>query len=89
MKYAIHSLYINVQSSSQCLQAFYTRWSSHKKRHLQLGMLVDISFAEVMIDVGGTSTVNVIRKKGSSANIPLLPKAFPYSPSMGTKSVTQ
>ena len=42
------------QSSSQCLQAFHTRWS-HKKRHLQLGMWFDVSFAEVVVDGGGTS----------------------------------
>ena len=53
------------------------------------GYGVDISFAELVVDVGGTSTVNVIRKKGSSVNIPLLPKAFPLSPLLGTKSVTQ
>ena len=33
-------------------------------------MWVDISFAEVVVDVGGTSTVNVIRKNGSSAIYP-------------------
>ena len=50
---------------------------------------MDMSFAEVVVDVGGTSTVNVIRKKGSSVNIPLLPEAFPLSPTLGAKSVTQ
>ena len=54
-----------------------------------MGMWVDISFAEVVADVGGSSTVNVIRNKGSSANIPLLPKAFPSSPTLGTKRVTK
>ena len=38
--------------SSQCLQAFHTRWS-HRKRYLQLGMWVDISFAEVVVDGSG------------------------------------
>ena len=33
-------------------------------------------------------TVNVCRKKGSSANMPLLPKALP-SPTLGAKSFTQ
>ena len=42
-----------------------------------------------MLVVCGTSTVNVIGKKGSSAIIPLLPKAMPSSPTLGAKSVTQ
>ena len=50
-------------------------------------MWIDISFAEVVVDVGGTSTVNVIRKKGSSANVPLLPKVKSLSPTLGAKSV--
>ena len=89
IQYAIYSLYINVQSSSQCLQAFHTRWSSHKKRHLQLGMWVDISFAEVVVDVCGISTVNVVRKKGSSAIYPCYPKQSIHAPHLGANSVTQ
>ena len=34
-------------------------------------------------------TVNVFRKKGSSANMPLPPKAMHLSPLLGAKSVTQ
>ena len=32
--------------------------------------------------------LSYVRKKGSSANMPLLPKAFSFSPTLGTKSVT-
>ena len=50
---------------------------------------VDISFAQ-LVDVGGlVMMLSYVRKKGSSANMPLLPKAFPSSPSLGAKSVTQ
>ena len=48
-------------------------------------MWVDISFAEV-VDVGGlVMRLSYVRKKGSSANMPLLPKAFPSSPTLGAK----
>ena len=58
-------------------------------RHLQMGMRVDISFAGV-VDVGGlVMMLSYVRKKGSSANMPLLPKAFPLSSLLGAKSVTQ
>ena len=33
--------------------------------------------------------LSYVRKKGLSAYMPLLPKAFPLSPTLGTKSVTQ
>ena len=60
-----------------------------RQSHLQMGMRVDISFAQ-LVDVGGlVMMLSYVRKKGSSANMPLLPKAFPSSPSLGAKSVTQ
>ena len=67
---------------------------SHKmvftqKSHLQMGMWVDVSFAEVVVDVGGLGLSYGIRKNGSSADIPLLPKASPSGPTLGAKSVTQ
>ena len=60
-----------------------------RQSHLQMGMRVDMSFAEVD-DVGGlVMMLPYVRKKGSSANMPLLPKAFPLNPLLGAKSVTQ
>ena len=53
-----------------------------------MGMWVDISLAEV-VDVGGLiMRLSYVRKKGSSANMPLLPIGFPSTPTLGAKSVT-
>ena len=48
-----------------------------------MGIWVDISLAEV-VDVGGLiMRLSNVRKKSSSANMPLLPIGFSFNPHIG------